>query len=629
MINHILLKHKFVGILLLYIFVFLCVFLSLHKSLFIDVSGEDYVVLFTYVYRFEWLEGGLKDISKTHAEIGMFWETCRFDNFQKYFGSFFSPSGLRRYTEGAIYEIFGLFSFPYYLISMFLKSFAAMSLFFLTKKLTNNKAAGIISCALFAVGYIGIQGTDYVFNMTVFFSLIFFSLFLFFYFPFNREEDRAKSYFSHYRSSKYFLSVFFFTIIVISEPKRFWFLPAIVLLIDVLGFFRGKYSKQVASALVRQIPLFFIFVIYQYRTMPASNNDYFMTQLWESLKQIDNVIFHLFTTMGNIVIPYPAYNYLSSWVLPLPLYSNSPVEKISSLSYIALLFIAVSGLFKIFHRHLFHSLIIPFLVAGLVGLVLGYKWAAVPTVETVRVGLTMIGLLFSISTITIVFKIRTEKRALCDFILVMLVLMVVSYLPMYINQGNYNSWYCSYHHYLILSSFAFIVILGLLLSLFEYDTWQLNKIVKIIALATIVGSLIIMNILCSRSFMERLLKHRSYNDTAQIWQTIKQEVPDIKSDNILFYFTADDAEDIDAMVAFGWPLRMGLAFNEPDIARFYNPYVFTNFDQLVKKTNEMGMEGLHSFHLTKTHKLLNTTEETRKKLVEISMPVNEVSDVND
>lgn len=629
MINNILLKHKVVGILLLYIFVFLCVFLSLNKSLFIDISGEDYVALFTYVYRFEWLAGGLKDISKTHAEIQMFWEPCRFDNFSKYFGSFFSPSGFRRYTEGAIYEIFGLWAFPHYLISMFLKSFAAMSVFFLTKKLTNNKAAGIIACVLFAVGYIGIQGTDYVFNMTVFFSLIFFSLFLLFYFPLNRQKDMNKSCFSHYRSAKYLLSVFFFSIIVISEPKRFWFLPIVVLLIDVIGFSKGKYSKQVKSALVRQIPLFFIFVLYHYRTMQASGNDYFMAQLWESLKQINNVILHLFATLGNIIIPYPAYNYVFSWVLPLPLYSNTPVEKISSLIYITLLFIIVSGIFKIFHRRYLPSTIISLLVAGFVGLILGYKWAAVPTVETVRVGLTMIGLLFSISTITIVFKIRTEKRAICDFILVMLVLMVISFLPMYINQGNFNFWYCSYHHYLVPSHVAFTIILGGLVSLFKWDIWQLVKIIKIIILATIVGSLIIMNVLCARSYMERIFKHRSYNDTVQIWQTIKQEVPDFKSDNILFYFTADDAEDLHAMVAFGWPLRMGLAFNEPDIARFYNPYVFTNFDQLVKKTNEMGTEGLHSFHLIKTHKLLNTTEETLKKLVEISMPVNEVGDVND
>ena len=149
--------------------------------------------------------------------------------------------------------------------------------------------------------------------------------------------------------------------------------------------------------------------------------------------------------------------YLSACVLPYSAVSNSPFEKMLTLLYISLLFLLISGFSKPFSKNRISSFIISIGVTMVCGLFLYYQWGGNRSIETCRVGFTMIGLLFSISTIAFAIRIRQKQRYHSNMIIVMLVFVFLSYISPYVNQTSFNIWYLSYTRHLIPSFFAFTI----------------------------------------------------------------------------------------------------------------------------------------------------------------------------
>lgn len=618
-------RDKYFGVVFLYIIAFLCIFLCFYKTLFISISGDDIFHVFLYVFRDDWVNGGLKEIDESHLKLSQgLWFSSWADKYLPHsLAGFFSLNGARTFILGTIYKYFGLYSAPYYLLSMLFRSLAAMVIFLLTKKLFDNKIAGIMSCLLFSVGYIGIEAFEQVHNMPAFIALIFVGLFFLFYCPISWEEGKEKTCLSHFSSSKYYLSVLFFILASVFDPKKLMLFILIFILIEFLGFSKRNFIYKIRGAVFRLVPFFMVYVFSVTLFTIGISSSHYKTQITAALHQFVNVFLHQFTTFGNITIPYPAYVYLSACVLPYSAVSNSPFEKMLTLLYISLLFLLISGFSKPFSKNRISSFIISIGVTMVCGLFLYYQWGGNRSIETCRVGFTMIGLLFSISTIAIAIRIRQEQRYHSNMIIVMLVFVFLSYISPYVNQTSFNIWYLSYTRHLIPSFFAFTILLGCFVSLCRFDTFsfQLKRIPTVIIITTIVASYFTMNILSCNRYLEGFLNSRNNDDTINIWNTIKKGVPDIKNENIQFYFTyaPEDYNAFHGMISFGWPLRIGLAFNEPDIIKFWEVpqrLIVNNFDDLVKIAKEKGEKNIYSFrlHLTNNYSLKNTTTETREKL---------------
>ena len=152
-----------------------------YKTLFISISGDDIFHVFLYVFRDDWVNGGLKEIDESHLKLSQgLWFSSWVDKYLPHsLAGFFSLNGARTFILGTIYKyfraIFRTVLFTFYAFSVFSRNGNIPS----NKKLFDNKIAGIMSCLLFSVGYIGIEAFEQVHNMPAFIALIFVGLFFF------------------------------------------------------------------------------------------------------------------------------------------------------------------------------------------------------------------------------------------------------------------------------------------------------------------------------------------------------------------------------------------------------------------------------------------------------------------
>ncbi len=164
------------------------------------------------------------------AVFGDFWVTVwRYERMVgefslglwNHFSYFFTLYGPQDIISGLLFNIYHYDSSPYYFFSYLLRLLASASFYPLTFYLTKNKFASFFAILFFSVTSIGLQTTDWVFNMPSYLTIGFFNLFLYF-FLISRRNYKVRYVI--------FFTLFFFITLVISPIRSMSIVPFIIII---------------------------------------------------------------------------------------------------------------------------------------------------------------------------------------------------------------------------------------------------------------------------------------------------------------------------------------------------------------------------------------------------------------
>lgn len=194
------------------------------------------------------------------AVFGDFWVTVwRYERMVgefsiglwNHFTYFFTLYGPQDIISGLLFNIFHYNSSPYYIFSYLLRLLASASFYPLTFYLTKNKFASFFAVLFFSITSIGLQTTDWVFNMPSYLTIGFFNLFLYF-FLISRSDYKAKYVF--------FFTFFLFISLVISPIRSMSIIP-FILTIEVIWLISHRSFADFKKMTIRLLIVLFIYML--------------------------------------------------------------------------------------------------------------------------------------------------------------------------------------------------------------------------------------------------------------------------------------------------------------------------------------------------------------------------------
>lgn len=233
----------------------------------------------------------------------LYYYLVRFINFQSYFDFKNYASSLSNYTYahlimGFIYNFFAFNPFPYYLTSLTIRILTAISFYPAIYTACKDKLAGILSSIFFACMFIGIQTTNWVFNMNTYISIIFLNLFIYFFYSSN-----AKLFSKRNLLSALALGISF----ILTQNRMHGLLFVIPLFVfsKVNKISIGTLKNSFLKVLILFSPIF------AYRLIIRTTSDTsYMETMVQSISQTTNFIKYLFLSITNSMFPSSVYDFL-------------------------------------------------------------------------------------------------------------------------------------------------------------------------------------------------------------------------------------------------------------------------------------------------------------------------------
>src|SRR4029078_10147628 len=159
-------KNYLLPLLLIIIIAFIVFFPSFSMALF----GDDWLAFYRYRYHYGiWSTGFLHSINY-----------------------FFSPYGMQDFWMGTLERFFGLSSTAYYVTSLVMRLLAASGLYFVMKRFTNSLLSAFLGALFFPISSIGLDATNWVFNMPSYFAILAMTFFFYFFVISQDEKKRNK-----------------------------------------------------------------------------------------------------------------------------------------------------------------------------------------------------------------------------------------------------------------------------------------------------------------------------------------------------------------------------------------------------------------------------------------------------
>lgn len=526
--------------------------------------------------------------------------------------SYLCPDGPKFLFLGLLYEGFELNPLPYFIASMVLRILAAVSIYFFTVGISNNRIAGLLSSVFFAVCYIGLESTSWVFNANTYVAIIFVSFFVYFFYQSRREC-------SFYI---YFTSLVFFTLALSFASPRMSAI-FIVVLGDFLWLLRQPVLKKFKIILVRQLPLYLIAYLLKLVGTFGGGND-LSSRVVGGLEYGKNAIgqgrfdFLLYpiANVGNIVLPDKVWTLSFSLKLAI------------SLSIIIAIFSVIRSLvFKPRDKVLFGFALA--LSGWMFFLWYMHKIQGASFRGSNVIGPTLIGGVFFIGVIWIYLRYRSVYPELAESIvfssgwIVSFFVFTWVFAPSLITQ--------SYHRYFTVSSVGLSVFIGCACSLLyqaltvssrKVVTWCKHpiRVFQWFFLYLLVGGIFLINMVCSIGFLGGQRDYRGVKPVNEVWESLTKQVPSVR-DHAVFYITCDDYELLRGTLDFGFSPHFGIMYGISEYAK--NPLLVINFDELVRVMEQgafigygvqkVEIDNLYCFHL-ENNELINTKPETIQRL---------------
>ena len=490
-----------------------------------------------------------------------FFPSSQVSNVLDYLNHFLTRYGSQDMLMGLLRSIYGYNPTYYYLFSLILRILAAFSLYPLTFYLTKNKLATFFAVLFFSVTTIGLETTEYLPHITSYVGLAFFNLFLYFFLSSREEKESKKLLYS---------GIFFFLVFVIVPIRMTGLLPFIILIETfwIIQNLNGKIFKKFA------VRLSFILLIFLFINI-VGNPFFFPSPGRESqsnlflINQTTHSLFNMLEQLKNGRFDFLFYPIISfgSMFIPDTTLAYSQDTKLLILSLVGGLIILLGFylLFKFYRNNFVSTAIFISLSWSILAFFVPWFWD--PT-----------------------------------YLLI------------------------SYHRYLIGSAVGISLFLAIIISLAKSPKHQ-----KIIL--SLFFFLLLIHIANTSMYIKKLQENRNQEISRKIWSQIPYISAVGQSDEpLVFYFEGDGTNDsiLHNTVTFGFPFHMAILYGITDENR--NPISMIEWKDVAsavldgksfaphakgKVLDPISSERVYAFRLQGKDNLVNITDVSRKKLIEL------------
>lgn len=212
--------------------IMLLVFAAIRQSFTLALSGDDWVIHYT-----------IRSVFDVYKQASYFNPLTYFCTYCPHY--FFSS---------IISRIWGYEPFYYYLASYIARVIATLGLFLLVKKLTGRAFPAVLASMFFAVTYLGIEATDWVFNYNHILDIAVYSFFLIWYFK-TKDTPMLKNF---------LISALLFALALIISPPRMHGMFALAVVAEAGWFLIEGRKFNFKLSVLRILMLFTINYIILY-----------------------------------------------------------------------------------------------------------------------------------------------------------------------------------------------------------------------------------------------------------------------------------------------------------------------------------------------------------------------------
>ncbi|MDP3973583.1 MAG: hypothetical protein Q8P92_01995 [Candidatus Daviesbacteria bacterium] len=565
----------------------------------LGLFGDDWLTIFRYFY-----------YTETPKHLGPY-SADYFNRFTYFFNSY----GPQDTIMASLYKIFGQDSNIYFLTSYILRVIASFSLYLPAFYITKKKVAALFACFFFLFSSIGLETSAWVFNMPSYLAIIFFNLLLLFYFRF-RQEKKIKYL---------FLSYLFFFLTFTSNPIRAHGLLPFMIFLEIFWVISERGRKVVKSSLMRLGGFFLIFLMIYFLGLKESisgnpvigiNNGLNNTLSFFSQGRFD-FLFYPVATIGSMLIPDSFLRHGG---------------EITSLSqYLSKIFVPIFFIFSILAIILYKS------IKNLSGkffptlLSLSVFWAIfvsviskfnLTTFSNVNyISLLLIGGDFLIIIFSLIIFLK-EDISVRGGLLIALAWTIISFLyPWWVSPG---SIFLTSHRYLIISGVGISLLLAMIIGL--------GKNSKSILTLLVIGSIfLLIHSNTVRNYLNQQYKTHSRETVRKIWSSMPY-IPEVgrSTEPLIFYFEGDgtNAAIVGDSITFGFPPHMGIIYKITE--ENLMPIPMSEWKDVTsavidgkslaphnRPQKPIPVEQIYSFRLEGKDNLIDTTESTRRKLIDL------------
>lgn len=523
----------------LYLFSILLLSLFVFKPSFsLGFMGDDWLAFYRYKYHLgEWSSGQF--------------------NYLTYF---LTPYGAQDISMGLLQKLFGFNPFPFFVISFIFRLMTSFTLFFVLRSLTKNNFSSFLAAIFFALTFVGLDATNWVFNFPSYISLTFWLIFFYFFF---------KSQFEKLYPNILIAGLFFY-LSYIFAPIRMHGLTFFVVFADMFFLLRNRNFKSFKQIIQRQLILTFAFLLVRFIGTPTGDSSYVIHRLGEGLNIMSNLaqganysfILNPFIMMGRFILPE------AFWIEIGQLFSSQIFLFICIFSIILflpfiLLFTKI-GLIQNKVRIFFVLLISSIAIWSIVVRIIVSN-SPIMYSQIHLLGPALLGGYFFIFTVLLVVSLKDNRIA--SLILTSFSWIYLSFLIPWIFDPvgvfvatNQISTSDSAHRYMIIPAMGVALYFGFIGYIVQKEAKSLGKV----AFFSFLAIVITIQAFLSNGYLSSLAMVRNAEINDRIWSifsnlgVVKKEVPPI-----IFYFEGNPSI-IYWTLSFGFPTHMGLLYNIKD-----------------------------------------------------------------
>lgn len=535
---------------------------------------------------------------------------------------FLTPYGPQDIIMGLLQKVFEYNPQPYYIASFILRFMVSVALFYTVYRITKSITGALMSATFFSVATVGLDTTNWVFNMASYLGLIFAVIFILYYFISMKVG----------RKHLIFLAYFFLFLSIVIVPIRMHGALPLILFMESYWYIKNRRKRNSFKTSAVRVVLFLaiILIIKSIGTSFADPN--------ESISRISNgfrvitdrvsnegrveVFLYPLTIYGNMMFPGSLWESVSG-VFQVPIFGRPRPFPLFSLLIMSiylftswkLLVGTKEGRFKKFVFFAIFGFLFNFVIW------IFYKISPLTFSSLPIFGSTLLGgylLLFIL--MLVFFNILDNKHHSYAVFVAVWPLMFIA-LPWLTSPYTI---FPTEHRYLIAAGLG----LSLIWSVFSL----IPKRPKVfIVFFVLVFSL---HVYATSNYLSDLVQKRSIKMAEKIWSYLSPRLPGYNGDDYyVIYFEGDttNGQVIHNNAFFGFPPRMSLVDNIYDTEDI--PVAITTYDDLVamvtyggsleahaKPPDPLSLDRVYAFRIegisTSELKITDIREETLEKLRE-------------
>ena len=540
---------------------------------------------------------------------------------------FLSPYGAQDILMGFLRYGFGYNSSLYYMTSFFLRMLAAFSLYPLIIYLTKNKLAAFFGVLFFAVTAVGLDTTNWVFNMPTYLTIGLLNIFLYLFLK-ARTTDNWEIL---------ALSVLVYFLAYVITPIRMHGTLPFLFLLESFWVFQEKNGKTLKKVALRFGLLILVFLVIKFSggslgpstEIPERLNSGIADKLTLLSQGRIDFIFYPILMFGSMIIPdvlLPQANKVSS-AIELFIVYLIPLFAV----FVFFVFLLLKNIPQLQQKKLFSKLIIFSLgwtiCVMILNIINNQSFSNVYGII-----LTLVGGYFFILGIFLIYNYFSNKLV-STAIFISIVWSILSFffawwweslsqIPVNYPYLLFSSVFPTTYRYFTISAIGIAIFCATIISLGKDKRQQIE-------LFGIFSVLIIFNIIATNGYLNQIASYRSQQIADKIWSSIPQ-IPNLKQRKLqtIFYFEGeqDNAMTLHDVITFGFPPHMDLTYNLKE-ADNITPVVISSLPDLASAVTDgkslkayglpqkpFPISQIYLFHLSGKDNLIDITTAGRDQL---------------